>query len=92
MKTVPSRSPLAISRDRLIGDLCSTCRAPETKQKLEHETTEQVRGIGRLSTYLSLMIIANRRGLVVRVRERQVYIQRRIFVEIEGESTEFGSR
>lgn len=35
------------------------------------------------------MIIANCRGLVVRVRERQVYIQRCIFVEIEGESKKF---
>lgn len=34
------------------------------------------------------MIIANCRGLVVRVRERQVYIQGCIFVEIEGESKE----
>lgn len=33
------------------------------------------------------MIIANCRGLVVRIRERQVYVQHCIFVKIEGEST-----
>jgi len=36
------------------------------------------------------MIITNCRGFVIRICKRQVYIQRRIFVEIEGESKKFG--